>query len=83
MHVDQFKKTFLSFFFLQVAYAAQTLCIHPDSHFSVRNMVLFREAWSENIQLLISSLEALAPLNQFMTVVGQFLSSSFSLSLYT
>lgn len=33
-------------------------------------MVLFREAWAENVQLLLDSVEALVPLNLFMTVVG-------------
>ena len=56
---------------VQVAYAAQTLCMHPASHLALRNMVLFREAWAENVQLLLSSLEALAPLTQFMSVVGR------------
>ena len=45
--------------------------MHPASHLALRNMVLFREAWAENVQLLLSSLEALAPLTQFMSVVGR------------
>lgn len=34
-------------------------------------MVLFREAWTENVQLLVDSVEALVPLTLFMTVVGR------------
>ncbi|CAI8041298.1 Catenin alpha [Geodia barretti] len=69
VRTTQFVVKYISSLKSQVAYAAQTLCMHPASHLALRNMVLFREAWAENVQLLLSSLEALAPLTQFMSVV--------------
>jgi catenin alpha len=69
VRTTQFVVKYISSLKSQVAYAAQTLCMHPASHLALRNMVLFREAWAENVQLLLSSLEALAPLAQFISVV--------------
>ena len=69
LSVDDFQYIY-TYTLVQVVYAAQSLCAHPHSNMAQRNMVLFREAWVENVQLLQDSVEALVSLIDFMSVDG-------------
>lgn len=56
---------------LQVIRAAQTLVAQPTSDTLQKNMSIFREGWVENVTLLTSSVDAIAPLLDFLVVTGE------------
>lgn len=51
--------------------AAQTLVVQPRSSVLKQNMSIFREGWVENVRLLTNSVDAIAPLLDFLMVTGE------------
>lgn len=43
----------------------------PKSGILQKNMSVFREGWVENVTLLTSSVDAIAPLLDFLVVTGE------------
>ena len=55
---------------LQVVNAAETLVVQPRSSVLQKNMSIFRDCWVEDVNLLTRSLDAIAPLLDFLIVTG-------------
>lgn len=55
---------------MQIKRAARTLVVQPGSQVLQKNMNVFREAWRENVTLLTTSVDAIAPLLDFLLITG-------------
>lgn len=56
---------------MQVVKAAETLIVQPRSSVLRKNMSVFRDGWVENVTLLTSAVDDIAPLLDFLIVTGE------------